>query len=164
MTAPLTAADTRLDPRLTRAFGVAELHAIHFAPRDDRGGRRNAVSVLVPEASRQMVRRALAVARRRRGERLDRVRYAPPGPEDARGRRAAVARTSIYRARAGQGRRLGRPAVTGDRKLMVIVAGQRWGRLVVVNEKRRGRRRYQRPVLRLSTASPPRLLCPRCRP
>jgi hypothetical protein len=66
VTAPLTAADTRIDPRLTRRFGVAELHAIHFAPRADRGGPCDAVGLSIPEASRQVIRYALARARRRK--------------------------------------------------------------------------------------------------
>jgi hypothetical protein len=67
---------TRLDPEVTRAFGVEQIHAVHFQPFDDRGGprdaisilvpERDAISILVPEASRQVIRQALAKARRRR--------------------------------------------------------------------------------------------------
>jgi hypothetical protein len=57
---------TRLDPEITRAFGVEQVHAVHFQPFDDRGGPRDAISILVPEASRQVIRQALAKARRHR--------------------------------------------------------------------------------------------------
>jgi hypothetical protein len=57
---------TRLDPEITRAFGVEQVHAVHFQPFHDRGGPRDAISILVPEASRHVIRQALAKARRRR--------------------------------------------------------------------------------------------------
>jgi hypothetical protein len=63
---PLADRDTRLDPGCTRLFGCPELHAIHFQPVGDRGGPCAAVSIQVPECSRQVVRRALAIAARRR--------------------------------------------------------------------------------------------------
>lgn len=63
---PLPPADTRLPPELTRLFGVDELHALTYQPTDDRGGPRDAVSISVPEASRRVQKRALAVARARR--------------------------------------------------------------------------------------------------
>ena len=68
MTAPprLSPRETRIDPVCTRLFGVAELHAVHFQPKSDRGGMSNAVVIGVPEASRQMIRRALVLARRHR--------------------------------------------------------------------------------------------------
>lgn len=67
MTAPrLSARDTRFDPQYTRLFGCGELHGLHYQHRQDRGGPSHAVVIGIPESSRQMVRRALAIARERR--------------------------------------------------------------------------------------------------
>jgi hypothetical protein len=53
----------RLAVDYTRRFGVEELHAVHLQHRDDRAGVSDAVVISVPEASRQEIKRALALAR-----------------------------------------------------------------------------------------------------
>jgi hypothetical protein len=66
MTGPLIAADTRLDPHLTRRFGCEELHGGHFQHKGDRGGWCSAVMISVPEASRGDIKAGLAWARAKR--------------------------------------------------------------------------------------------------
>ena len=66
MTAPLIAADTRIDPAYTRRFGCEELHGIYFEHRTDRGGPFVAVSFQIPETPPNLIEKGLAIARAER--------------------------------------------------------------------------------------------------
>jgi len=54
---------TRLDPGLTAAFGEPELHAVFFEHKDDRGRRRYAVTVQIPETPAAAFAQVMDVAR-----------------------------------------------------------------------------------------------------
>ncbi len=41
---------TLIPPECTRPYGVAELHAVLFQHREDRGGMAHTVTVMIPEA------------------------------------------------------------------------------------------------------------------
>ena len=53
---------TLIPPEYTRPYGVAEVHAVLFQHRNDRGGTANAVAVMIPEAEPN-IEIALAQAR-----------------------------------------------------------------------------------------------------
>jgi hypothetical protein len=62
---PVKAADwrTQVDPELTAAFGCPEVHFVAFQQSDDAGGPRTSVILQIPGVSRQVVNKALRVAR-----------------------------------------------------------------------------------------------------
>ncbi len=53
---------TLIPPQYTRPYGVAEVHAVLFQHREDRGGGAHTVSVMIPEAESNL-ETALAQAR-----------------------------------------------------------------------------------------------------
>ncbi len=53
---------TLIPPQYTRPYGVAEVHAVLFQHREDRGGVAHTVTVMIPEAESKL-ETALAQAR-----------------------------------------------------------------------------------------------------
>ena len=53
---------TVIDPAITAAFGAGDLHVAIFQPTCDRAGPRDAVVMMIPEASRPEVAAALNAA------------------------------------------------------------------------------------------------------
>lgn len=61
---------TRLPPEATAAYGVDELHAVVFQPRNDPGGDRFCVAVHIPESTPPEIIEGLKMADTRKARLL----------------------------------------------------------------------------------------------